>query len=110
MAFALETSAFVVAIAWAIALLVAGVLWLTLVLVVGLAVCAWWRPGIVGGIFLAAALLLGLPWLVFVAGYTGGDSVGIGIGLAGFVPPVLIGALLLIASRLAHRARFMRDR
>ena len=107
-AFALEAAAFAAAVAWAIVGLVADVPWLTLLVVIVLAACGWWRPGVVGGLFIAAALLLGLPWLFFVSGYTGGDPVGIGIGLAVFVPPLLIGSLLLLATRLSHRARRLR--
>jgi hypothetical protein len=106
-AFALETAAFVVAIAWAIAGLVAGVLWLTVLFVAGLAACGWWRPGVAGGVFLAVALL-SLPFSVYVYDYSGGDSVGVGIGLAVSLPPVLIGALLIAAGRLTHRARSLR--
>jgi hypothetical protein len=68
----------------------------------------WQRPGYGGVAFLVLALLICLPFAVFAYGFADTRSAGLEVALAVAVPPFLITALLIAASRLAKRAARLR--
>lgn len=102
-AHALQVAALVVAAVWGVLGAVEGVLWMPALPVAVWAL--WQRPGLAGGAFLALALVLFLPLAVFAYGFADTKGAGLVVALAAAVPPFLIAALLIAASRLARRAR-----